>query len=60
MNEKIQEFVGKTGTIWAGKFKVQVKIKDVKGNVYGRDLFLVTPVAGEGEAWVEKVTISKK
>lgn len=51
--------IGKKGNIWAGKLRVDVKIVDYKF-VYGKDRYLVTPVAGEGEVWVEKVNVTEK
>ena len=42
--------VGKRGMIFVWVFKVEVEIVDYK-NSYGRDRWLVKPVAGEGEVW---------
>lgn len=56
MNEKIQKYVGKQAVVEMGAFIVKVEILDVK-NTYGKDRFLVTPVAGKGEAWVEKLIL---
>lgn len=50
---KVEEFVGKKGTVWFGELEVEVEILDYK-NSYGRDRFLVTPVAGTGETWTEQ------
>lgn len=58
MKNTIYQFVGKKGTIFAGGLRVEVEIKDVK-NSYGRDRYLVTPVAGSGEVWVESVSVSE-
>lgn len=62
MKKEIDAFVGKKAVVEMGtpkmKIKVHVKIVDVK-NVYGRDLYQITPVAGSGEMWVEKVTLLK-
>lgn len=50
--------IGKKGTIRVGKtLVVDVKILDYKHS-YGRDRWLITPVVGTGEAWVEDVKIS--
>jgi hypothetical protein len=54
--EKIAN-VGKKGTIYAGGFKVEVEIVDYK-NSYGRDRWLVKPVAGSGEVWTEQNVIA--
>lgn len=57
MKNKIEKFVGKKGYIVIiGGMMVDVKIKDVK-NSYGRTRYLVTPVQGSGEAWVENITM---
>jgi len=56
MKNKVYENVGKTGTIQAGGLIVEVQVKDYK-NSYGRDRYLVTPVSGQGEVWVENVNI---
>lgn len=58
MKDKLAS-IGKTATIqteWG--FRILVKILDYK-NSYGRDRWLVTPVAGNGEAWVEKITFEE-
>jgi len=54
--DKVENSVGKTGTINVNGLIVEVTIKDYK-NSYGRDRFLVTPVAGKGEVWTELVII---
>lgn len=59
MKNKIQEFVGKKGWIELGGLEVGVEVKDVK-NTYGRDRYLVSPISGQGEVWVEKVNIETK
>lgn len=56
MIDKIQEFVGKEATINTANLLVKVIIKDVK-NSWGHDRYLVSPVAGEGEVWVENVNL---
>jgi len=59
-----EKFVGKKGTIDvvgardSGNITVEVKVVDVK-NVYGRNLYQVTPIAGAGKVWKEKVTFTK-
>ena len=60
-NSKMKsEYIGRLAVVPLGtikmKVKVQVKIVGVK-NVYGRDLYQITPVAGSGEMWVEKITL---
>jgi hypothetical protein len=45
--------VGEKGMMFAGGFKVEVEIVDYK-NSYGRDRWLVKPIAGSGEVWTEQ------
>ena len=59
MKNLIEKYVGKKATIFAAGLKVEVTITDVKTS-YGRDRYLVTPVAGAGEVWVESVTLVTK
>lgn len=56
MKEQITKYVGQKGIIQLGGLKVEVDILDFKMS-YGRERFLVTPVSGEGEVWVESVDI---
>ena len=56
MKNKIQDFVGKVATIKLGGLVVDVKVIDVK-NSYGRDRYLISPVKGEGEVWVEAINL---
>lgn len=51
--------VGTKGFIKASGLLIEVKITDYKFT-YGRERWQVTPVAGEGEVWVEKVFEIKK
>ena len=53
---KHQSDIGRIGAINAEGLTVQVRILDVK-ETYGRLRWLVTPVAGSGERWVERVSI---
>ncbi len=54
MKEKLEKIgtEAKVQTDWG--FYVNVIIKDYK-NSYGKDRWLVSPVTGSGEAWVENV-----
>lgn len=51
MKEKMQH-IGKTVLVNFSKIKIEVEIKDYKCS-YGRDRWLVSPIAGNGEQWVE-------
>lgn len=55
MKELLQA-VGKRAEVSLGGLTVLVKILDVKQS-YGRTRYLVTPVTGSGEVWVEQVSI---
>lgn len=56
MKNLIEKFVGKTGMIHTGGLKVDVTVLDVKMS-YGRERYLVTPVSGAGEVWVETIAL---
>lgn len=56
MKELLEQYVNKRGTIAFGTLLVEVNITDVK-LAYGNARFQVSPVAGSGIAWVEKVTL---
>lgn len=58
MKELIEKYMGKKALVSLGELEVEVKITDVK-NSYGKDRFLITPVAGKGSVWVESVTLTK-
>lgn len=45
--------VGEKGVVELGGVKVEVEIVDYKSS-YGKDRWLVTPVAGSGEVWTEQ------
>lgn len=54
-----QDFVallGRTGTIRLNDLSLKVKVKDVK-EVWGKVRYLVTPLAGAGEQWMENVDL---
>lgn len=56
MKELIEKYVGKKAFVQQiSNFVVEVVIKDVKKS-YGQLRFLVAPVAGKGEIWVEKLS----
>jgi len=57
--KELMQSIGKKGTITAGGLRVNVKVLDVKQS-YGRDRYLVTPLSGTGEVWVESITLQKK
>lgn len=50
--------VGKTATIVFKEFTFEVRILDHKLQ-YGRDRYLVTPVSGSGQMWVQNIEIKK-
>ncbi len=54
MNYKTKaERIGKQAKIAYGKLKVEVTVLDYK-YTYGRDRWLVQPVSGSGEMWIEQ------
>lgn len=56
MKETYEKYVGKEARILLGDLEVNVVIEDVKTS-YGRERYLVSPIAGEGKVWVETVTL---
>ncbi len=58
MKKEVETYVGKKAVVELGGLTVEVKIIDVKKS-YGRDRFLISPVSGKGEVWVENVTLIK-
>jgi len=53
--------VGKTGSVFINELQINVKILNVK-NSYGNIRFLVTPISGANEVWMDesKVKIEDK
>lgn len=58
MKELIEKYVDKRATVLLGGLNVEVVVVDVKIQ-YGKERYKVTPVAGKGEVWVERVTLAK-
>jgi hypothetical protein len=54
----LASYVGKTGIISVKGLEVEVTISDVKQS-YGISRFLVSPVSGKGQAWVENVLLKE-
>jgi uncharacterized protein (AIM24 family) len=50
--------IDKEGTIITGGLTVNIRVTDVKQS-YGRTRYLVTPISGDGEVWVESVSFKK-
>lgn len=52
------KYIGKTMIISVaeGKLRINVEVIDFK-NSYGKDRWLVRPLEGSGEIWVEKIDI---
>lgn len=58
MKKEVETYVGKKAKVELGGLTVEVKVLDVKKS-YGKDRYQITPVAGKGEVWVEKVELIK-
>jgi len=56
--EKMKK-LGTIGTIKIDKFLINVHVLNFK-TAYGRDRWLVKPVSGSGEVWVENVTFNEE
>ncbi len=48
--------IGRKGTVVMGGLSVNVEVLDFK-NSYGQDRWLVTPLSGNGQVWVESVIL---
>lgn len=55
--KELLKLIGKTGSVNSNGLVTYVKILDIKKS-YGRTRYQVTPLKGEGEVWVEDVTIN--
>ena len=56
---QVKDVIGKRAFIRAstlGDISIEVEVMDLKVS-YGRGRYLVKPVAGTGEAWVEFITL---
>ena len=51
--------IDKRATTKIGDLTIEVIVRDFKQS-YGNDRWLVEPVAGHGQAWVEKITPKKR
>lgn len=56
MKEKIAKYVGKGAIVNLQGLRVAVKILDIKER-WGRLRYLVSPLSGSGEIWVEHLSI---
>jgi hypothetical protein len=56
MKELMEKYVGKKGYVYLEGLKVEVRVLDVKSS-YGKQRFLIKPMAGEGQVWKEQVTL---
>ena len=57
MKELVGKYVGKKGRVFVGGLSVEVTVKDV-AIAWGHERYLVSPIAGAGEVWVERVNLS--
>lgn len=51
---ELQQYINRKMDINLGGLQVSIVILDIKTS-YGRTRFLVSPVAGKGEVWVESI-----
>lgn len=57
MKELLQK-IGKQANYEINGLTVAVKVLDIKQS-YGKIRYLITPIKGEGETWVEQLTFLK-
>jgi len=55
--ESLRQYVGLTGLLSSDKLQFNVLILDAKVS-YGNSRFLVIPVSGSGEVWVDSSRVS--
>lgn len=58
MKNLIEKYVNQKASIATNRMRFNVIIKDVKMN-YGKEMFLISPEKGEGEAWVINLNLIK-
>lgn len=51
---ELQQYINRKMDINLGELQVSIVILDIKMS-YGRTRFLVSPVTGKGEVWVESI-----
>lgn len=56
MITKFTNLIGAQGSITVGELHIDVRVLDVKQS-YGKVRYLIQPVAGSGQQWMEHVTI---
>ena len=56
MKELFEKYIDKIANIRLGGLIVNVKVLDIKTG-WGKTRFLVQPVEGAGQIWVEEVTL---
>jgi hypothetical protein len=55
---EMAQVIGKVADLRIESFQIKIRILDVKVS-YGNTRYLVKPVAGSGEAWVDESRVSK-
>lgn len=56
---ELLKYIDKEVTINLIGLRILVTVKDVKQS-YGKTRFLVTPVAGGGESWIENISMVRE
>ena len=56
---EVQKYIGRKGKIYSNGLTILVKIKDIKER-WGQTRYLVTPLSGTGEIWVENIRIEEE
>lgn len=52
------DLIGKPAVISLGGLEIYVRIQDVKTS-YGHTRYLVSPIGGTGNIWIEKIQLKK-
>lgn len=58
IKDLLNKYIDKEATVFNGGLTIDVIIKDVKVT-WGRERYLICPVAGKGEVWVESVNLKE-
>lgn len=57
----LMKAIGKRGSIMTRNgLRVSVVVRDVKANSYGKTRYLIAPIAGGGETWVEHIEFDEE
>lgn len=59
MKDLLEKYVEKEASVYLGGLSVYVIVKDIKVS-WGKERYLVSPLYGVGEVWVESIKLLDK